>query len=100
MLGWRNSGFKLTKSLFGLRKPKAVVGLDVGSSAVKAVELKLSGSRYKVTAFGIEPIPADSIVDGAIIDGGAVSEAVRRLLQRQRFKTRQVAAALSGSSVI
>jgi type IV pilus assembly protein PilM len=61
------------------RKAKALVGLDIGSSAVKAVELKPAGKAYKVTAFGSEPVPPDAIVDGAIIDGGAVAEAIRRL---------------------
>ena len=56
--------------MFG--RSKAIVGLDIGSSAVKAVELKAAGKGYKVAAFGSEPIPPDSIVDGAIIDGGVV----------------------------
>ena len=51
------------------RRTRSVVGLDIGSSAVKAVELKGSGKAFKVSAFGIEPVPPDSIVDGAIIDG-------------------------------
>jgi len=56
--------------VFGLtKKSKPVVGLDIGSSAVKAVELRSLGKGYRVTAVGIEPIPPDSIVDGAIIDG-------------------------------
>jgi type IV pilus assembly protein PilM len=92
--------FGLKTPVFKFRKPKSVVGLDLGSSAVKAVELKASGSGYRCVAFGSEPIPSDCIVDGAIIDGGAVADAVRRLFERQRFKTKQVAAALSGSSVI
>jgi type IV pilus assembly protein PilM len=61
------------------RKAKSLVGLDIGSSAVKAVELKPAGKAFKVAAFGSEPIPPDSIVDGAIIDGGVVAEAIRRL---------------------
>src|SRR4051794_6107864 len=60
--------------MFGLRKSKPVVGLDIGSSAVKAVELRPSGSSFKVTAFGVEPVPPDTIVDGAIIDGAAVAD--------------------------
>jgi type IV pilus assembly protein PilM len=76
------------------------VGLDLGSSAVKAIELKPSGKTYKVTAFGSEPIPPDSIVDGAIIDSAAVVDAVRRLFDKQQIKTREVAASLSGSAVI
>jgi type IV pilus assembly protein PilM len=86
--------------MFGMSKPKAVVGLDIGSSAVKAVELRPGGKGYKVAAFGIEPVPPDSIVDGAIIDGGAVADAIKRLFSNKAFKTKQVAASLSGNAVI
>jgi type IV pilus assembly protein PilM len=81
-------------------RAKALVGLDIGSSAVKAIELKPSGKGYKVTAFGSEPVPPDSIVDGAIIDGAAVVDAIRRLFATRGIKTPEVAASLSGSSVI
>jgi len=82
------------------RRAKALVGLDIGSSAVKAVELKASGKSYKVTGFGTEPLPPDSIVDGAIIDGAAVADAIRRLFEGRNIKTRDVAASLSGNAVI
>jgi type IV pilus assembly protein PilM len=81
-------------------KPKPVVGLDIGSSTVKAVELRPSGRSYKVVAFGSEPVPSDTIVDGAIIDAGAVADAIRRLLDGRKIKTRDVVASLSGNSVI
>jgi type IV pilus assembly protein PilM len=86
--------------VFGLGKSKAVVGLDIGSSAVKAVELKASGKSFKVVAFAMEPVPPDSIVDGAIIDGAAVAEAIRRVFENKAFKTKEVAASLSGNAVI
>src|SRR5439155_1247642 len=86
--------------VFGLGKSKSVVGLDIGSSAVKAVELKMVGKGFKVTAFAIEPVPPDSIVDGAIIDGTAVADAIRRLFEQKAFKTKEVAASLSGNAVI
>jgi type IV pilus assembly protein PilM len=86
--------------VFGFRKAKAVVGLDIGSSAVKAVELKQAGKAFKVVAFASEPVPPDSIVDGAIIDGAAVSDAIRRLFENKAFKTKEVAASLSGNAVI
>jgi type IV pilus assembly protein PilM len=87
--------------VFGLgKKSKPVVGLDIGSSAVKAVELKQSGKVFRVTAVGIEPIPPDSIVDGAIIDGTAVADAIKRLFENKSFKSKEVAASLSGNAVI
>ena len=76
------------------------MGLDIGSSAVKAVELKTSGKSYRVTGFGTEPLPPDSIVDGAIIDAAAVSDAIRRLFDGRHIKTKDVAASLSGNAVI
>jgi type IV pilus assembly protein PilM len=86
--------------VFGFSKPKPIVGLDIGSSALKAVELKPAGKTYKVTAFAMEPVPPDSIVDGAIIDGTAVADAIRRLFENKAFKSKDVAASLSGNAVI
>jgi type IV pilus assembly protein PilM len=82
------------------RRTKAVVGLDIGSSAIKAIELKSSGKAFRVTAFASEPLPRDAIVDGAIIDAGAVADAIRRVFEAAGIKTKDVAASLSGNAVI
>ena len=83
-----------------LRRAKSLIGLDIGSSAVKAVELKTAGRAYKVASYGSEPLPPDSIVDGAIIDGAAVADAIRRLFDARSIRTKDVAASLSGNAVI
>jgi type IV pilus assembly protein PilM len=81
-------------------RSKSLVGLDIGSSAVKAIELKPAGKGYKVAAYGSEPVPPDSIVEGAIIDGTAVVDAIRRVFETRGIKTKEVAASLSGNAVI
>jgi type IV pilus assembly protein PilM len=81
-------------------RSRPLVGLDIGSSAVKAVELRPSGKSFKVVGFGTQPLPADSIVDGAIIDGAAVADAIRRLFEERGLKTKEVVASLSGTAVI
>ncbi len=81
-------------------KSRSVVGLDIGSSAVKAIELKAAGAGYRVAAYNTQPVPPDSIVDGAIIDAAAVAEAIRRVFELKAFKTKHVAASLSGNAVI
>jgi len=87
--------------MFGIGKSKSVVGLDIGSSAVKAVELKAAGKGFRVAAYGAEPVPADAIVDGAIIDAGAVAEAIRNVFEHNKaFKAKEVCASLSGNAVI
>jgi type IV pilus assembly protein PilM len=88
----------VTLSFFRTQRP--LVGLDIGSSAVKAVELKPAGKGFKVAAFATEPVPPDAIVDGAIIDGAAVAESIRRLFAGRAFKAKEVAASLSGNAVI
>lgn len=77
------------------------MGLDIGSSAVKAVELRPAGKGFRVAAYASEPVPPDSIVDGAIIDSTAVSDAIRRLLDGAHgFSSKEVCASLSGNAVI
>src|SRR4026209_2235712 len=88
--------------MFGMfGKSKSVIGLDIGSSAVKAVELKPAGKGFRVAAYGEEPVPPDSIVDGAIIDAGAVAEAIRHVFEHNKaFKAKEVCASLSGNAAI
>jgi type IV pilus assembly protein PilM len=82
------------------RRNKRLVGLDIGSSAIKAIELEPERKGYRVAAIAVEPLPADCIVDGAIVDSDAVAGGVRRIFTTKRFHGNHVAAALSGNSVI
>ena len=88
-------------ALFG--KKKGLVGVDIGSSAVKAVEVKAGGKggdEFQLLNIGIEPLPPEAIVDGAIMDSGAVIEAISRLFQANKIKTTDVATSVSGNAVI
>jgi type IV pilus assembly protein PilM len=87
--------------LFG--KEKGLVGVDIGSSAVKAVELKVGGKggdEYQLLNIGLEPLPPEAIVDGAIMDSGVVIDAVQNLFLDNRIKTAEVATGVSGNAVI
>jgi type IV pilus assembly protein PilM len=46
------------------------------------------------------PLPPEAVVDGAIMNAGAVVEAIRNLLRMEKIKTKEVATAISGQSVI
>ncbi len=86
--------------MFGKAKAKALVGLDIGSSSVKAVELKQKGSAYEVVNIGIEPLGQDTVVDGAIMDALSVSSAIEKIFTENKIKIKNVATAVSGHSVI
>ena len=86
--------------MFGLGKVKNLVGLDIGSSAVKAVELRKKGNSYELVNLGIEPLGQDTVVDGAIMDALSVSSAIEKIFNDNHIKTRNVATSVSGHSVI
>jgi len=79
---------------------KQCIGLDIGSSCVKAVQLKRKTTGWALQAFGMQPLVPQTIVDGTIMDQGAVSEAIRQLWSRLRLKQKEVAIAIAGHSVI
>jgi type IV pilus assembly protein PilM len=86
--------------MFGLGKSKNLVGLDIGSSAVKAVELRRKGNSFELLNLGIEPLGQDTVVDGAIMDALSVSSAIEKIFTDNRIKTKNVATSVSGHSVI
>lgn len=86
-----------------LSKGKRLVGLDIGSSSVKVVELKSTPKglhQYQLVNLGMERLIPEAIVDGTIMDSGAVINAIHQVFEQNRIKTRSVATSLSGSSVI
>ena len=86
--------------MFGLGRPKALVGLDIGSSSVKAVELRKKGTSYELVNLGIEPLGQDTVVDGAIMDALSVSSAIEKIFNENSIKIKNVATSVSGHAVI
>src|ERR1700733_938882 len=86
--------------MFGGGKQKAVVGLDIGSNSIKAVELKRTKQGYELVSFGLEPLSPDTVVDGAIMDAPLVASGIGTIFDRQDIKTKTVATSVSGHSVI
>jgi type IV pilus assembly protein PilM len=79
---------------------KNCIGLDLGSSAVKVTQVKRKGSGFQLLNFGIEPVPPDTIVDGAILNHSGVVDAVRAVFDRLKIKQKEVALAISGNALI
>jgi hypothetical protein len=86
--------------MFGFGKPKGLVGLDIGSSSVKVVELRKKGSAYELLNLGIENLGQDTVVDGAIMDSFSVSNAIEKIFSESKIKSKHVATSVSGHSVI
>lgn len=81
-------------------RSRDLVGLDIGSHSLKLVELKQKGKNYELTSFGIQPLPPEAIVEGAIMDSSAVAEGVDALFVNNNVKKIDVATSVSGGAVI
>ena len=79
---------------------ESLVGLDLGSSAVKAVELRRVRSGFELVRAGMEPLEPGAVAEGAIEDADSVSAAIGRVVSRSRIRSRKVAISVSGHSVI
>lgn len=78
------------------------IAIDIGTSAVKIVELAGSGSKRKLLSMGIERLPGGVVQDGEIRDTATVVKTIQVLIRRLGIKTknRRVALAVSGNAVI
>jgi type IV pilus assembly protein PilM len=77
-----------------------VVGLDIGSSSIKVLELAEAKGGYQLRNFGIAPLPPEAIVDGALMDSVTIVDSIRGLASALRIKTKDVVTSVTGHSVI
>ncbi|MGQ9509572.1 MAG: type IV pilus assembly protein PilM [Thermodesulfobacteriota bacterium] len=83
-----------------LGKRKNVIGLDIGSSSIKLVELSEGKGGYRLQSLGISPLPPEAIVDGALMDSVTIIDAIKELVASAKTKTKDVVTSVSGHSVI
>jgi type IV pilus assembly protein PilM len=79
---------------------KNLVGVDIGSSSIKAVELQKKGNGYHLLHLGFENLSPDTVVDGQIMELNNVSNVITSIFAEHQIKTSRVAAGVSGHSVI
>ncbi|HEX4955858.1 MAG TPA: type IV pilus assembly protein PilM [Thermoanaerobaculia bacterium] len=82
-------------------RSKGLVGLDLGSSAIKLVELKeRKAGEFHLVRLGVESLSPEAIVDGSIMDSSLVVDTIHKLVDETKVKAGNFATSLSGHSVI
>jgi len=84
--------------LFG-KKTDPVIGLDIGSTSVRLLQLSRRGSGYRIDHFAIEPLGEGVVVDKAVQDVEAISNAISRAVRASGTRAKNCAIAVSGSAV-
>lgn len=83
--------------LFG---KKDIIGLDIGSKHIKAVQLKETKDLYQLERLGITTLQPELIVDGSILDSARVVEAIKELITNTDIKSKDVTLSVSGHSSV
>ncbi len=73
-----------------IRSKKSVVGLDLGTSVVKAVEITLEGQEPVITGFSRVELPP----------GGSIDEAVKQVFKEGKFRSKRVVTGVSGQDTV
>ncbi|MEE9614582.1 MAG: type IV pilus assembly protein PilM [Thermodesulfobacteriota bacterium] len=79
---------------------KDAVALDIGSNAIKVVQLNQAKKGWELKKLGIAYLPPEAIVDGSVIDSMTVTNTITELIKEQGIKAVDAASALTGHSVI
>ena len=81
-------------------KARSIVGIDIGSSAVKCAELTGTRGGARMNAWGIHPVDTGAVADNAIADEAAVGDAVSKALLASGAKAQKAAVAIPASHAI
>ncbi len=79
---------------------KSIVGLDIGSHSIKAVELRRAGKGWSPYRMGIKLLPPNVVSGGKIKDNDAMAQLLRDLWSEARFSCKRVSVGVGGPSVI
>src|SRR5882762_4133581 len=78
-----------------------LVGLDIGSSSIKMVQLKPSGKTYTLTNFAIQEISEEAVEDiDPDLKPSVIAECLKKLFKEHHISSRNVVTAVSGDAVI
>src|SRR5215472_6365240 len=77
-----------------------LVGVDIGASSIKVVQLREARKKLQIARWGWSPLPAQTIIDGHVMNSGVVAEALARVFSAGKIQQRDVAIGVYGQSVI
>ncbi len=82
------------------RKKNMLVGLDIGSKAIKVAEAVEAKGAWTLKKFGSVELAPGAIEEGTVRDAQVVADAIRELFRLYNIKHSNVAVSIGGYSVI
>jgi type IV pilus assembly protein PilM len=79
---------------------RSCIGLDIGSSYLKIVQLKDTKGGYELELFDILPLSPELIVDGSIIDSLRLIDSLKELIRKSKIKIKDAVIGIAGHSSV
>jgi type IV pilus assembly protein PilM len=79
---------------------RRAVGLDIGTSGVRAAQLSWSKDSTKLERFGQIALPPGAVRDGEVVDAEAVGAALKEMWARVKFGTKKVIVGIANQKVV
>ncbi len=95
-----SSGLRQALAKKPVRAKGTFVGVDIGSSAVRAAEIAVNGDRRSLRRFAQVGLPTGAVIDGEVIECDVVAGALRQLWKEGGFSTKKVVVGVSSQRVI
>ncbi len=77
-----------------------VVGLDIGTQQIKAVELRFGKTGLAISALGIAPTPFGVMQNNIITDPKVMGQAIRQLFKESGITSKRVVGSVAGQSAV
>ena len=92
---------RLAPRIFGSKSQSdTILGVDISSAAIKLVEIETRGEQFNVIAYGVHALPEGVVFDREIVDVNKIAEVLKAVHKKSGARSRNVAVAVSGSSII
>ena len=79
---------------------RSAIGLDIGTSGVRAAELSFGKGRVTLERFGQVALPEGAVRDGEVVDPDAVAAAIKQLWAHTKFSSKKVVIGVANQKVI
>src|SRR3954468_10318383 len=76
------------------------IGLDIGSSSIRAVEVRRTKDEFSLSTFAQVPLPAGTVTGGVIQEPGAVTAALKQLWAACKFSTKHVSLGVTSPQLV
>lgn len=83
-----------------MREGKNLVGVDIGTTSIKVCQIKSGRRGLELARFGFEPLSAQVVVDGQVMDANVVTESLHKIFKESKIRQKDVAVSVSGQAAI